>query len=819
MLRAIAVVLATLLGQAANAAALERETAVLTYPKEGTVEVDGTRRFKWNRVPGATYQLAIGTKPGAQDLFLSEIRKRRRIVVRVDLPAGEVLYARLWTYVGDRVTIADSTFSVADTKIAWLYPKQSAAEVNPSLPLAWTKVAYASGYRLRVGTTPGGSDLADIDCGNETEASAGGFPRGTTLYARVSADIRWRTSSADLSFVIGPPAAEWLYPVEGATHVDTGVPFEWTGVQGAGYVLWVGTTPGGNEIWQTGELFETTLPVLGLPEGQTVHATIWTHLDGGWTKRSISFVATDGPIVTAEWLHPAPDESDVATPGSFTWTEVSGALGFSIWIGTAPGTRDLFESGLLPADATSFFAPPLPSDMPLYARLWTNVGGIWRWRESRFHSALPPGSWLHPMHGEVGVDPSQPLRWTTQPEVEAFRLQAGTQPGVYDLADTPPFLASAYDLPHVPPDSTVYARLWMSTGGRWFFQDAVFTTRIAPEPSRLSYPLEGAVDVDPSQAFEWPPVDVARGYRLRIAPAAGGDDIFDSGELRVTRRFVPELPLGVPLVARLGTLLGGSWQETAVSFTAGAPSDSAAATLETAYWATAAVRAMATLGHVPIPGTTLAEGIPSTDLYAGCGAYATELASWLGQIDLPGSAHVRYTQFNSLNGHVLVEHRLKAGDPWRILDPTFVLTAQRPDTKAGVDADVISEQTRAGQWDGWEYVPLSKESPLFLTQYYLDYPLLFLNPAPVGMGAPPESSQVSPFPYLEEEPLPRSGSRDLFLVQCPAASVSTTLSVDGVELVAPCGGPFNTSAGFYASQVASGAGEAPRLFRARRFRF
>ncbi len=50
---------------------------------------------------------------------------------------------------------------------------------------------------------------------------------------------------------------------------------------------------------------------------------------------------------------------------------------------------------------------------------------------------------------------------------------------------------------------------------------------------------------------------MARAYRLKVGTSPGADDLDDSGEIHVTRRFVPDLPVGVPLFGRLETRIAG----------------------------------------------------------------------------------------------------------------------------------------------------------------------------------------------------------------------------------------------------------------------
>ncbi|MCB9295614.1 MAG: VCBS repeat-containing protein [Lewinellaceae bacterium] len=66
-------------------------------------------------------------------------------------------------------------------------PANSAVDVPVDASLAWTAAAGATGYRISVGTTPGGSDiLNNVDVGAQTSASPGTLPYGATIYVRIT---------------------------------------------------------------------------------------------------------------------------------------------------------------------------------------------------------------------------------------------------------------------------------------------------------------------------------------------------------------------------------------------------------------------------------------------------------------------------------------------------------------------------------------------------------------------------------------------------------------------------------------------------------
>jgi hypothetical protein len=160
---------------------------------------------------------------------------------------------------------------------------------------------------------------------------------------------------------------------------------------------------------------------------------------------------------------------------------------------------------------------------------------------------------------------------------------------------------------------------------------------------------------------------------------------------------------------------------------------------------------------------------------------------------------------------------LDTGD-WILLDPTFSLSAKQSDGE-WASAEDVSQATLAFDWQAISYVFLSAAGDSYARDYYLDYPLLYVNvyhqgqPFVVGQGP-------SPLQYLQVTTLPTSGSRDVYLVQC-SGSTSAEVLIDGTPRQVTCDGVDATSGSFYASSVAAPTGIQPsfQLYRLQRFVF
>src|SRR5690606_41066444 len=65
-------------------------------------------------------------------------------------------------------------------------PADGAADMPLDAAIAWTSADGAEGYRVYIGTAPGGIDVADgIEVSGTTFSPEGGFEENTTYYVRV----------------------------------------------------------------------------------------------------------------------------------------------------------------------------------------------------------------------------------------------------------------------------------------------------------------------------------------------------------------------------------------------------------------------------------------------------------------------------------------------------------------------------------------------------------------------------------------------------------------------------------------------------------
>lgn len=639
----------------------------------------------------------------------------------------------------------------------------------------------------------------------------------------------------------------FLYPPNGAVNVDSTKPFSWTDVPGAEfYRLYVGTSPGGRDLIDTGAVQMLSRAIGGVPERQILYARIWTSLNGALLSSDIVFmVGVQSSLSVARFTYPANDAVNADPTKPFTWTGVPAGQGYRLWVGTTQGSKSVLDSGAI--TQTSYAAAVLPSGRTLYARIWTNLNGAWLYSEIRFTaaeaSAIPPSrssirraatgprrtvfrsptpiaaTFVYPTNGAADVDPANPFDWTDVAGAQAYHLIVGTVSGGSDVLDSGEISQSSYPMTGLPAGPTLYATVWTKVNGAWSSSAIQFTASPAPAPPEpvvpaspiaIVYP-EAGVSMDLGLPFEWSLSSQADSYRLQIGTQPGGSELDDSGEIRVNRRFVRGLPTGTNLFARVSARVSGSWIPLDFSFLVAGETGSLGHRIDSALWATDFVRQMAGTNNLPLPATELAAVTDGAAAF--CNDYAQALQNILVAMNagLPTRVQNVCMNTNFYDCHTLLEASPDGGITWMLLDPTFDITMKRASDGAWAQASDLSAATRTFAWGAIDYVLLGPERDAFLKNYYIDYPLLYLNVyggAPITLG-----EGLSPLPYLQPVAFPVQNKPGVYVLRSESLP-HVEVSIDGLDTDVPFDGSDFLSHAFGATTIGPGPGIDPSTLRA-----
>ena len=606
--------------------------------------------------------------------------------------------------------------------------------------------------------------------------------------------------------------AVFVYPLSGQQNVNPGLTFQWTAVPGAqAYYLYVGTTEGANNVVNTGQIQGTSYTVTTpLPAASALWARIYTELNGSWAYQGdISFTVSPD----AALFYPINGQQNLDTSSRFRWAPGVNAQAYYLTVGTSPGAGDLVDTGEI--QATSWPIPLLPVGQTFYARLSTEINGVWTYPgDVSFTAALRFGN---PAPQSADIDPSLAFWWSAAfGGSGTYHLSIGSSPGANDLYDNAAVESNSFTLPAsaLPPGSTLYARIREAPAdGIERRADTVFTVAgTAVTPATMVYPAAGTTNVDVSLPFQWAPTDMGQAYRLEISN--GPSLVLDTGSIVVPRYFDETLPLG-SYSGQLGTEIGGEWYWTTFTFAVTKTGSSMTNETNSALWATDYVRNMADVQNYPRAWTELQRMTSAAQqIQAVCTQYSDTLLYVLSQMNvterLPASEQPQWFDIafmvNGYDVHTLVEFWNTDLQRWMLLDPTFDMTMVRASDGTWATMQDMNTATLNQQWSAINYNFLGR-GDFVAKAYYLDYPLLYLNIPPL----PSFGEGQNPMPYLIQQSGPPLYQTGFYAFQCYG---TTTVVLDGEPTPVSCDGIDSLSRLIGASsiQLPSGSSESLKIY-------
>ena len=179
-------------------------------------------------------------------------------------------------------------------------------------------------------------------------------------------------------------------PAPGTTLTGTSVIFNWSAASGAtAYWLDAGSTPGGNQYFQSGNLGNVqSVTVNGLPaNGSPVYVTLYTYAGGQWLNNQYTYTAFSSSAGLAVMQSPMPGSTLSGTTATFTWNNGNGtASAYWLDVGSAPGGNNYYQSGNL-GNQLSTTVYTLPANgSQIYVTLWSEVAGTWYYNEYLYTS-------------------------------------------------------------------------------------------------------------------------------------------------------------------------------------------------------------------------------------------------------------------------------------------------------------------------------------------------------------------------------------------------------------------------------------------------
>ncbi|MCP4337350.1 MAG: hypothetical protein GY799_00340, partial [Desulfobulbaceae bacterium] len=287
---------------------------------------------------------------------------------------------------------------------AFEYKNSQSAEIttpSPGSQLNSTSVTFtwnssgADQYWLWIGTSSGANDVYSDDQGTNTSVAVSDLPRdGETLYVRLWSKVNgeWFYSSDNTynACNCSSSVAAIQNPSSGSALASDTETLTWNNSGATQYWLWIGTSSGGNDVYNENQGTNTSVAISGLPHsGETLYARLWSKVNGTWLYNSdYTYTACNHSSSIAGIQSPASGSALGSTSETFTWNN-TGASQYWLWIGTSAGSNDVYNGNQ--ATNTSAVISGLPSSgETLYVRLWSKVSGTWFYDSDSTYTAVGP---------------------------------------------------------------------------------------------------------------------------------------------------------------------------------------------------------------------------------------------------------------------------------------------------------------------------------------------------------------------------------------------------------------------------------------------
>ncbi len=247
-------------------------------------------------------------------------------------------------------------------------------------------------------------------------------------------------------------------PVNGSNNVPVNTTISWPSVEGVpGYIISLGTTPGGTEIINQQSVGSATTytPPLGLPDNSQIFVTITLFFFDlpNITCTTESFRTED--VITApsctSLRSPINDSVNINVASNLSWGYAQSATGYRLTIGTAAGLGNILPT----TDIGNVLSYSPPVDFPFNTQIYVSLipyndnGDALSCTEESFTTGLlavlPTCATLTGLYtdGAINVPLTPLLEWTDVPGAISYRVSIGTAPFINDVLNNAVFFTNS----------------------------------------------------------------------------------------------------------------------------------------------------------------------------------------------------------------------------------------------------------------------------------------------------------------------------------------------------------------------------------------
>lgn len=545
--------------------------AILVNPLNKAIDVPINAGIEWESESGACgFLLSVGTAPGVTDILDTEdVGNVSGYNFQNNLPTDAEIFVTITPYFenGPLLGCREESFttnsesSLPECSVL-TQPLSGSVGVNVDTNINWSVASGAEGYRIKIGTNSGGSDLsnANVDDGSTTYDPPIDFLLNSEVFVTITPynSEGDAIGCAESSFVISeadeiPPCTSISRPLNGDIDIKANTLIRWNRVGNAsGYVLNIGTTEFGTEILSRDVGSEIQFqPDNNLPDAETIFVTIIPYNTQGsavsCSSESFETAALKPLPECTTLISPINGERDVDPFIDLVWNISENAEGYVLEVGTTPDGDEFFSQDV---GLTTFynFRTDLPEGRPIYVKItpYNERGEAIDCLGESFITNIPTKpdctTLAMPLNGETAVSVATNFSWNVATTAKGYRLMLGTTSGSSDILSEDVGATTFFDLPEsLPEDTIIYATIipYNDAGEAINCQEESFTTvgvLIKPDCTQFLVPKDGDTNVSVLTDFAWQAINNADGYALKIGTSSGAADIFD-GEVSASNSF------------------------------------------------------------------------------------------------------------------------------------------------------------------------------------------------------------------------------------------------------------------------------------------
>jgi hypothetical protein len=242
----------------------------------------------------------------------------------------------------------------------------------------------------------------------------------------------------------------------------------------------VGTSQGARDLFDSGRLEPDTSQILvsGLPaDASTIYVRLKYKVQGYWNSVDYQYTAVD---MLPKISSPEPGSTLDDFSVNFVWTpELLAVEKWKLWIGSAPGLRDYFDSGgLFDTQVTCNVVPTDGSQ--IYVRLKYRIDGSWNSRDYQYTAVNRFPAIISPAPGSDLDQTAVEFAWQDNGAyIRKYKLWVGSSSGGRDIYNSGGLAGdvTSHTATGLPTDgSTIHVRLKYKSGISWKKVDYQYTT-------------------------------------------------------------------------------------------------------------------------------------------------------------------------------------------------------------------------------------------------------------------------------------------------------------------------------------------------------